>query len=227
MKIAKEKILKKYKSNPEFIEKFSSLFSIKLLLDRCIIDEKYVVDKKFDELIILSKSGEKIYNSLISKKISISKPEDIKLAIFLEFYHYDLLVDIEKIDLNLIENILNEEIKSKKIKYPWIYGRTLYNKYYYDFTSQSDFLNKKETTKLLKNTPQGVFQIGKYIVGPIGLIKSDFTRHNLPTRNIRLFHCSESSCSNFHRSLLKSENIFENISEEINKLLPNTPHLNG
>lgn len=138
----------------------------------------------------------------------------------MEFYHYDLFVDIENTDLKGIENILDEEIKSKKIKYPWIYGRTLYNKYFYDFPNQSKFLNSKETSKLLKDTPQGVFQVGKYIVGPLGLIRSDFSRHNFPTRNVKLYHCSDSSCTAFHRTLLKSENIFDNISEEIDKLLP-------
>jgi hypothetical protein len=220
MKQTKEEILEKYKSKPEFIDKFSDLFSIKLLLGKCIIDEKYSVDKKFNDIIILSESGNKIYNSIIKKGISADKLEHIKLAIFLEFYHFDLLVDIENTDLKSLENLLSEEIKSKKIKYPWIYGRTLYNKYFYEFSTQSKYLNSEETSKLLKDTSQGVFQIGKYIVGPLGLIHSTYYRHNLPTRNIKLYHCSDSSCTAFHRTLLKTENIFEQIQEEIDKLLP-------
>lgn len=220
MKLSKEEILEKYKAKPEFIDKFSSLFSIKFLLGRCIIDEKYEVNQKFNDLIVLTKSGQKLFDNIIKKGISVDKPQNIKLAIFLEFYHHDLFVDIEQIDLNSIEKIIDTEIKSKKIKYPWIYGRTLYDKYFFNFEKQSNFLNADETEMLLKDTPQGVFQVGKYIVGPKGLLKSENLRHNLPIRNIKLYHCSDSSCTAFHRTLLNTENLFEAIQDEIDKLIP-------
>jgi hypothetical protein len=220
MKLLKEEIFEQYQSNPEFINKFSALFSIKILLQQCIIDEKYELNPDLNELIILSKTGQKLYDTIIKKKISIDKPQNIKLVIFIEFYHQDLFVDIEKTDLSSIEKIIDKEIKSKKIKYPWIYGRTLYDKYFRDFTKQSNFLNTEETAKLLKDTPQGVFQVGKYIVGPKGLLKSENLRRNFPIRNIKLYHCSDSSCTAFHRTLLKTENLFELITDEIKKLLP-------
>ncbi|KDN56532.1 hypothetical protein [Flavobacterium seoulense] len=220
MKLSKEEILYKYKANTEFINKFSSLFSIKLLLGRCIIDEKYELNPEFNDLIILTKSGQKIFDTIIKKKISVDKPQNIKLVIFLEFYHHDLFIDIEKININSIEIILDKEIKSKKIRYPWIYGRTLYDKYFKIFSNQSKILSADETTKLLKDTPQGVFQVGKYIVGPIGLLKSENLRFNSPQRNVKLYHCSDSSCTAFHKTLLKTANLFELIQNEVDKLIP-------
>lgn len=220
MKLTKEEILAKYKSKPEFLDKFSSLFSLKFIFGRCVIDSKYELNNNLNDYIILTKSGQEIFDSIIKKGVSNKKPQNIKLAIFLEFYHHDLFIDIDKTDLDSIENILNLEIKSKKLRYPWVYGRTLYDKYFQSFEKQTNILTEEETQKLLKDTPQGVFQIGKYVIGPNGLLKSENLRHNLPIRNIRLYHCSDSSCTAFHKTYLKTANLLEDIQDELEKLLP-------
>ena len=222
MILTKDQILEKYKSKPNFLEKFSSLFSLKFILGRCIIDSNYELNKSLADVIQLSKPGQQLFDEILKMNISSDKPQNIKVAIFLEFYHLDLYVDVNKTDLEEFEKIIDSEVKSQKLKFPWIYGRTLYDKYFHNFEKQSNDLTESETFKLLKDTPQGVFQIGKYIIGPWGLLKTENQRHLIPTRNIRLYHCSDSSCSTFHRTYLTSYPLLNQIQDELQKLLPKT-----
>jgi hypothetical protein len=222
MKLTKEQILEKYKSTPDFLEKFSSLFSLKLILGRCIIDSEYELNSSFNNVIQLTKSGQKLFDEILKMKISVDKPQNLKVSIFLEFYHLDLYIDIEKTNLSELEIIIDGEVKSQKLKFPWIYGRTLYDKYFHVFEKQSVELTENETYKLLKDTPQGVFQVGKYIIGPWGLLKTENQRHLIPTIKIRLYHCSDSSCSTFHRTYLTSYPLLNQIQNELHKLIPKT-----
>ena len=59
MKLTKEEILEKYKAKPEFLDKFSSLYSLKFILGRCIIDSQYELNKSLNDFIILTKAGQK------------------------------------------------------------------------------------------------------------------------------------------------------------------------
>ena len=220
MKLTKEQILEKYKSKPEFLEKFSSLYSLKFILGRCIIDDKYELNSSLNDAIQLTKSGQELFDKIFKKNISTDKPQNIKVSILLLFYHLDLYIDVDNTDLKEIERIIDIDVKSQKIKFPWIYGRTLYDKYFHEFDNQSNDLTEAETIKLLKDTPQGVFQVGKYIIGPWGLLKTENQRHLVPTRNIRLYHCSDSSCSTFHRTYLATYPLLKAIQEELEKLLP-------
>ncbi|NQV18766.1 MAG: hypothetical protein HQ534_09515 [Armatimonadetes bacterium] len=220
MRLTKENLVEKYKSNPKFIEKSCDLFSLKFFFSRCIISDKYIINKQLDEAIVLTDAGEKLF-TLVSKKIK--SPEDsikIKLLIFLKFYHTELLVDVLKTNLQIIEKILDQEIKKNKIKFPWIFGRTLYNKYFNEFNEQFKNLDFEDTMKLLNGTPQGVFQVGKYVIGPLGLLISSTKRHNLPQRSILLHHCSDPSCTAYHRTSLHSYPLLVEIEEEIDKHLP-------
>src|SRR6056297_3202567 len=95
MKLTKEQILEKYKSKPEFLEKFSSLYSLKFILGRCIIDDKYELNSSLNDAIQLTKSGQELFDKIFKKNISTDKPQNIKVSILLLFYHLDLYIDVD------------------------------------------------------------------------------------------------------------------------------------
>ncbi|HXP52954.1 MAG TPA: hypothetical protein VN922_23620, partial [Bacteroidia bacterium] len=129
---------------------------------------------------------------------------EIKYAIFIEFYYEELFVDINNTDLDKLIEILNKQIISGELTFPWVYGRLLYDKYFEEFNEQDDELEYENTIKLLKDTPTGVFQLGNLIVGPLGVIKGANKRLIPPTLHIKLWHCSDPSCTAFHDTELNS-----------------------
>lgn len=72
---------------------------------------------------------------------------------------------------------------------------------------------------MLDGTPQGVFQLGNQIVGPLGILHSSAKRMIPPTTNVNLWHCSDPSCSALHSVELETaETIISKILFEIGML---------
>ena len=215
-----KQLFEKYKDEPSFLIQFEDLFCLKHFFSRCIIKEDYSVSEKFNEAIILSSKGQELFKQLKEGKLKETSDSKIKLAIFLEFYHDELLVDIDKTKSEILTQILHEQILSGQIIFPWIYGRLLYDKYFEEFEEQEEVLSPADTQKLLLDTPKGIFQLGKMTVGPLGVIKTNHIRHIPPTRRIRLWHCSDNSCTAFHETYLNtSKTDLIEIQEEIDTIL--------
>lgn len=215
-----KQLFEKYKGEKSFLIQFEDLFCLKLFFSRCIIKEDYSVSEKFNDAIILSSKGQDLFKQLKEGKFKETSDSKINLAIFLEFYHDELLVDIEKTKSEILTQILHEQIISGQIIFPWIYGRLLYDKYFEEFEEQEEVLSSTDTQKLLLDTPKGIFQLGKMTVGPLGVIKTDYNRHIPPTRKIRLWHCSDNSCTAFHETYLNtSKTDLIEIQEEIDNIL--------
>lgn len=84
------------------------------------------------------------------------------------------------------------------IRYPWTYCHVLYDRFFDLFPERTEELNYDETEKLLEETPQGVWQIKDFIVGPFGLLHSRAKRRFEQNLDVPLWHCSDPSCQNFH-----------------------------
>ncbi|RYC69492.1 hypothetical protein [Spirosoma sordidisoli] len=221
MKKYKADELKGFFTDEIFISKFKNLFSLKLLFEYTIIRDSYVVSPSFNDAVVLSTYGSEIFEKVKNENIEISD-EIIKFCLFIEFYHEELLIDISSTNVQEIENQLNKQILDGSVLYPWVYGRVLYDKYFDDFTEQSNFILNDDVLKLLDNTPKGVFQVYNYIVGPLGLIKGKTNRLIPPTKRVKLYHCSNISCSNFHHVYLSSgQHIINNILSSIRRYFSN------
>jgi hypothetical protein len=66
------------------------------------------------------------------------------------------------------------------------------------FIDMKDVLTPSETTSLLSDTPQGVFQMRSLVSGPLGLLHSLQKRDYRPRRSAPLWHCADPSCSAIH-----------------------------
>lgn len=208
-------LIEKY-TDEAFIEKFIDLYSLNIFLSECIIPKDYNFHSLNFDSIYFSKEGETLFELLKSKNISLIEENHIKLCIFLTFNDKDLLIDIDKSDIGPLFDSISKEVKEKKILYPWIYGRLLYDKYFDEFGEQKSELKNEDVLEFLDDTPQGVFQLGNFIVGPLGIIKSSVKRYIPPTRKVRLWHCSDPSCNSLHTVNL---NTADSVLMEVNKVL--------
>ncbi|MEI2404455.1 hypothetical protein, partial [Niallia taxi] len=158
----------------------------------------------FGDSIVLTQKGEQIALTLLSYGDQLTVSE-YKLAIFSIFYENEYLIDIEKTDLTKLKGAFSNEMLNGHIRYPWIYERNLYDRFFDNFESRPKKLDLNDTNLLLNGTPKGVFQLGKLLVGPYGLIESKDIRYLPVTKKAPLWHCRNLTCNALHFVELASE----------------------
>lgn len=180
-----------------FRQRFARAFALSFFFRRAILPPSYEPSRGFAAAVSLSDAGRGILTLLRDASTSLSEHE-IAFAMFLDLYHIDLHVDLGATDLDTVEAILHEELKATSIRYPWVYDRLLYDRFFDIFPANTDSLIPEETALLLKGTPQGVFQLGDMVVGPMGVARSASRRRLYPLASVPLWHCSDIACQSMH-----------------------------
>jgi len=213
--------LRKRYGDPDFQTNFAKLFTLSTFLSHCLVSSGYKPPDAFGDAISLSSTG-KGWIPRIQETVSGISLSEIKLALFIEFFYQELFVDVRATNPRAIQEILDAEVTGGRIRYPWVYGRLLYDQFFDMFPSEIDKLSYEETMKLLQASPQGVFQIRDILVGPFGVLNSSCQRFLPPIRTVPLWHCSDPSCYALHPVLLstgesKVSQAISFISEECEK----------
>jgi hypothetical protein len=194
-------------------EKFADLFALRQLHRMSLPTLRYRPPKGFESAVQLTESALELTKE-IEQSVPDATPSEIRFAFFMKFFHHDILVNIDLTELETIESMLCSAIRGKQIRYPWVYGLTLYNRFFELFPIETDTLSPKDTDSLLDGTESGVYQIRKYLVGPLGLLKLGHTRYNPPILEPALWHCSDLVCNAFHTvNLEKHPSAIDRISE--------------
>ena len=168
-----------------------------------LLKEDYTVSELWNDAVSLSDDGKKLRDE-VGDKIKEHKTEEINFAFFLALYHLELLINIEKTDIALIERSLREDILSGTLHHPHIIGRELYNKFNdNDGYERTSVLGPQDSLRLIEKTTKGIYQLGNYLTGPLGLLISDEWRWVPPTLTLPLWHCSDTGCMKVHRVKLK------------------------
>lgn len=190
-------ITEKYKDG-NFRKFFVRLYAIRWLFNGGVVATGYKPDEKLKDIINLTDEGEKLA-SIIEKEISGIKVEEVRLALFSKFYHLDLLVDAYNTVPEKVQEILSDDLLHGRIRYPSVYGRSLYDRFYEMFPEiRVDNLPYDDTMKLLENQPQGILQIMDFVTGPFGILRSNSNRYIVPSLEVPLWHCPDPSCTAIH-----------------------------
>ncbi|QWS33685.1 hypothetical protein [Curtobacterium aetherium] len=212
-KLSKKQLLNKY-PDQNWRERFIRLGNLSDLLGDCIIRGDYTVPDELNQAIALSGYGDKVFKSLLQKNglkqnakspQDAIKPNDARLMCFLTFTHTDVLVDIERTDIDAIERSIGSQILAGRIRYPFIFGRELYDRAADLFPTERGRLNIDETDDLLEGTSIGVMQSGDYVTGPYGLLRSSASRDVPVFRTVPLYHCADADCDAVHRTELATD----------------------
>ena len=178
------------------------LYSLNDLLAECIITDGYKVPNDLFQPIVLTDYGHEVYLQLRRKNVGHA---DSVLLCFLQFFHLDLIVDVAKTDRDAIVSSIHSQIVDGRMLFPFTYGRTLYDKFADIFSGQiKSYLSLNETLQLLRDTPQGVFQVLDLVTGPFGIFRSQSYRYVFPHRDVPLRHCEDFTCNRIHRIALST-----------------------
>ncbi|MGE5109677.1 MAG: hypothetical protein ACM3JB_02385 [Acidobacteriaceae bacterium] len=186
-------------SDPNLRQAIGDLYALSCLYRRAVRTEGFQPSEKLCEAISLTEAGQRLYDHLPQSL----GPERLKFAVFLIFAHDHLYLDLNKSDVPTIHSCLDEDIKAKTLKFPWIFDHLLYDHAAEWGDQRPDTLTTEQTKKLLSLSPPGVFQLSKVVVGPYGALASTESRSLAPTRELLLWHCADSMCGAVHTGTLQ------------------------
>jgi hypothetical protein len=189
-------LLAEYKDDT-FRDQFLKAIEIREQYTGGILTENYQPSNVFSDSVSLTQYGKKYADFLKSIDDSLTDSE-INFVLFIRFFHEELFIDVIETKFDVIIKVLNEDIISGKIRYPWIFDTLLYDKFLEVFGSGRETLSFEDVRKLLDGTPKGVFQYGDGLVGPFGLIKSEQKRWFPPRKKLPLWHCPDAGCTKLH-----------------------------
>jgi hypothetical protein len=182
--------------DPEFRARFASAYALRTTLLRCIRPADYSGLRGSADAIAYSSEGI-TWRDRLDAELGLS-PDEVATAVLMNLGHQELFVDVMSSDLDSILQALERDVLDTRLRLPWLYGRTLYDKYFNEVGQQRGSLTPAETGTLLEDTPQGVFQLGSLVIGPLGIVVSASLRSMEPTRLAALWNCSDLSCRRLH-----------------------------
>jgi hypothetical protein len=166
-----------------------------------ILPDGYEPPPELADGIALTALGHKV----LAEAPSLGFSEQVRtVAIFGIFGYSQLFVDIDKTDIEVVTSVMSKEISGGRVRYPYIYGRALYDAYFDSAPHGERDLSHELTWQLLQATGQGVCQVGNWVTGPRGILKAESNRLLPPMLQVPLAHCSDPACDALHPVTLRT-----------------------
>ncbi|HHF2979028.1 TPA: hypothetical protein ACPJ0Q_004656 [Vibrio diabolicus] len=191
----------KYLKGLDSTENLSKLYSLSRAFSNAFYGDDYNAAPDWSDALVFTKSTEKLLKKHFPKEMEVKDP-DFFLATFGYFYHHKLFFDHSKCDLEKIEKLLNSEIIKGEIKFPHRFGNELYKKYNDLYEKPKKYLNIDDSLTLLSDTPNGIYQCGHYLLGPLGNIYIEQHRSVYPSLALPMWHCDGVNCNITHPAML-------------------------
>ncbi|MCB2144908.1 MAG: hypothetical protein KQI81_00435 [Deltaproteobacteria bacterium] len=202
----------------EYKEKLFRLFGLSLFCAEGFLSANFQPSTDWNECVKISETGEQYLQHVRNKGI-VNDSAYEAFTLFKLFYHTDLLVNYIESDLSGILELLNQMERDGHLRWPYAYGNKLYHKYNdWPEATETDHLNPDEAEFLLDGMPQGVFQVGPFVSGPLGILIGKEDRLLSPDLDVVLWHCSDPGCLARHLvKLCKHKSEYQNYFERFNR----------
>lgn len=201
-KKTKEQLATAY-ADPTWREEFLRILNVVQILRTCVIGKDYRVTDDMHNAIYLTQTGAECLQSLQTKHDVPVK--EAKLICFLTTVYREPLVDVIKTNYPVLVDEISAQIKDGRIRHAFVFGRSLYDTASQLFPDERDYLNTKDTARLLQETPAGVWQVDDLVLGPYGVIPAHVRRRLTPHSDVPLQHCADMSCSTVHYVQLSTD----------------------
>ncbi len=193
--------IKEYIKNSSDRSSIIEAASLRTFFRNALFSPEYKPDARWPSAVSPSTSGISML-----KQANVEYDKDsaaIAMSMFCLFHHHTLFINPGACNLDTIREILNHELSTGKLRLPHRFGLSLYNKFNDTYKGdRTDHLIPSEAWQLLEGMDQGVYQVGRYISGPLGLIEVEHRRYIPPSRAVVLWHCSDPGCEATHSMIL-------------------------
>ena len=182
------------------------MYCFREILDGALPTVGASLSNDFEDCISLRDEGRFSIERIISESNTINNGEQ-SLAACLVFFHRDFMNDIPHCDPRRAIELLEQEIEKGNIFLPQRFGRTLYDRFNQSYSGERlEHLDPGQVDSLLLNTDPGVYQVGHYVTGPLGILNSSASRYAPPRLSLPLWHCEDPGCQAIHAvDLLRHE----------------------
>lgn len=147
MMLDKHALLGRY-SDEAWRSRYLEVTALVSLLHNSIIDDSYKPSDELNAAIALAPAGDKLMLHL-QRRESVPVKE-ARLLCLLVTAHTDPLVDVERIDLDRLSAAISRGVIAGHLRYPYIYGRGLYDRFADQHEEERPYLNLDETLSLLE-----------------------------------------------------------------------------
>jgi hypothetical protein len=159
----------------------------------------FEVAEEWAGAVSLSASGEAALDIVGEFARGSLAEHEVAFQMFRLFYHLDVLIDPEGSDFEVIRHLINQNIVDRVLLLPHRFGRELYDRFNDEFFSnRTDHLMPDDALRLIDGQPQGVYQMGRLLSGPLGILECETPRIVPPTLRVALWHCSDTGCNALH-----------------------------
>lgn len=125
--------------------KFCDVVDLMDLLKDCVIPDNYSAPEIYVTVIPLTEAGRELKSKLIRQEDVPAREAHLMCALTLG--HEVLNVDIDKIDTDKLAQAISEQIREKKIRFPFLFGRALYDHFAERFEDEkTSFPTKRRST---------------------------------------------------------------------------------
>jgi hypothetical protein len=194
--------LKSAYSDPTWRSRYLDICDLIEILGDCIIPDDFVVSDELNAAIKLSAAGNVVLDRLTRKEKVNAK--DARLMCALTIGHSELFIDVDATDVERFAKAIQHEVFEGSIRFPYTWGRDLYDAYAELHEDEKDVLTNEETFRLLNKLPHGVVQYGSFTVGPYGLRRSLSHRSIPGRRRVAAYHCAVPTCQAIHPVALQT-----------------------
>lgn len=186
------------------VDRLLQAFNLRSFLLEGVFAPAYQAASEWTQYLTLTNAGQE-YLRLDSDITENLPASDVYLALFRRFYHHDLLIDVSNSDLEALTTMTSKESLRNRVRWPYRYGRMLYDKFNNMVSLDGiDHMTPDEVEDLLAGVPQGVYQVGTLLSGPLGFLTSNEMRFLPPSaRDLPLWHCSDTGCRAIHHVRLE------------------------
>jgi hypothetical protein len=175
------------------------LYALRLFLTACILPDGYHFPDSVSPLIFLTDRGERELRQLSDEHPSWAEA-DLKMAVFAEFgAGSEFLVDHARTEFEPLREALSPDVRCLLIRFPWAYGDELEIAYIQAFGQDpKNFIPYNGTMTVVKELPQGVFQVADVTVGPFGIVQVQESRYTPPSLCGPEIFCTDPGCDGVH-----------------------------
>jgi hypothetical protein len=173
------------------------LYSLVQFLAHAVVAPTFVPPDEVGEAICLTARGTQLLERMAA--VAQGLPEAaLRLGLFVTFGLDELLVDVSETQIAPLRRMIDNAIVGGLFRYPWRFGRGLEDAFLSESNSWVTSLPYEQAVTLLEATGKGVFQLGRSIVGPFGLLESSERRILRPARYGPTLACSDPACFGLH-----------------------------
>lgn len=174
--------------------RIGQLYALSRLATYCVLADDFNAPPQLEQLVAYTAAG-----SAVAAADGVAATSDGVMAVLGAWCGASgLLIDADLSDTDGIRRVLSEEIRARRIQYPWIFGRRLHDAYVATHGHALDPIDHASTMSLIAQCPQGVIQLGTLVAGPFGLSVSRASRlMNQGAVGVSLM-CDDVACTAVH-----------------------------